>query len=1019
MLERKIITPQAEASMPRLAVTLFGPPRIERDGCPVNTDTRKAIALIAYLAVTKQPHSRDTLAALLWPEYDQPHARATLRRTLSVLHKALAGAWLRIERETLSLDQQEGFWLDVEEFRENLAASRAHHVQPDLACATCLRHLENAATLYRDDFMAGFSLADSAPFDDWQFYQADSLRQDLAGVLEQLVLRYRARGDFSRAITHARRLLTLDRLHEPAHRYLMQLYAWSDQRTAALQQYRECVRLLNEELGVRPLEATIQLYTLIKENRLPPAPLLPPQENEADASTFIAMHPATQGQAPPVPALSAGGYPLVGRQEEWTDLRAIYAQKAPTGYVVGLEGEAGIGKTRLAEEFSSFARANGSRVITVRCYEGEVDLAYGPIAAALRTAIAQQEADWHRHLASHWLSETTRLLPELSELRPGLPAPPALDSPGAQSRFFEGLRQLWFVLCTRASQPALLFFDDIHWADEASLEFLSYLVRRLEEKPLCLLLTWRTAGRASGSRLQRLLAEAQRSGKARILTLTRLNQAMVEQLLGQMVVAGLQLSAGLIRHLYRETEGVPFFLTEYLTALSRGVLKAEEREWSLPGGVRDLLISRLAALGETSRQLLGTAATIGRSFDFDTLREVSGRSEEETVSGLEELIAQGLVEEIRAEAGSEAGSRPAHRRSSPAGERSLVYDFCHEKVRGLAYDEITLARRRLLHRRTAEALVARQRGRRAAGALAGQIAHHYAAGGESELAAEYFRQAGEYARSLYAHTEALAHFRAALALEHPAAAALQESLGDLHTFLGEYEAALKAYQEAELLNVEPRTRALLEQKQGTIYERRGEWEQAEKQFSSALQTLQEASAETAKEQARVYADWSLAAHRQGEIERARMYARLALDLAERAGDMRALAQAHNMLGILANSREEIEAARFHLQRSLALAEELQDNGIRAAALNNLALAYKAGGAIEQAIALTETALALCSSRGDRHREAALHSNLADLFHEAGRRDEAMNQLELAARIYAEIDIEAGTMRPEIWKLVEW
>lgn len=1005
--------------MSRLALTLFGPPRIERDGCPVNTDTRKAIALIAYLAVTQQPHSRDTLAALLWPEYDQPHARATLRRTLSVLHKALAGKWLRIERETLGLDRQEGFWLDVDEFKANLASYRAHHVKPDLTCATCLRCLEDAATLYKDDFMAGFSLADSAPFDDWQFYQADSLRRELAGVLEQLVLRYSARADFSRAIVHARHLLTLDRLHEPAYRYLMQLYAWSGQRAAALQQYRECVKLLNEELGVRPLEATTQLYTLIKEDRLPPAPVVQSQAQAEEFSVSGGARSASEADEPSAPAAPAGGYPLVGRQEEWAALRTIYAEKASTGYVIGLEGEAGIGKTRLAEEFAAFARSRGAGVITVRCYEGEVHLAYGPVAAGLRAAIAQQQSDWHQHLTSHWLSEATRLLPELSELRPGLSAPLPLDSPGAQSRFFEGLRQVWFALCASAPQPCLLFFDDIHWADEASLEFLSYLARRLDQKPLCLLLTWRSVGLPTSSRLQRLLAEAQRDGKARVFTLARLDQATVEQLLEQMAAAGLQLPSGLVRHLYRETEGVPFFLTEYLTALSRGILKAEDREWSLPGGVRDLLNSRLAVIGETSRQLLGTAAAIGRSFDFDTLREVSGRSEEETVIGLEELIAQGLVEEIRTGVAGESDNWSARRRFSPASERSPVYDFCHEKVRGLVYDEITLARRRLLHRRTAEALVARLRGQRETGALAGQIAQHYAAAGESETAAEYFRQAGEYARSLYAHTEALAHFRAALALEHPAAAALQEAIGDLHTFLGEYEAALKAYQEAQALNAETRTRALLEQKQGVVYERRGEWEQAAEHFSSALQILQEAGEETEKEQARIFADWSLAAHRQGEIERARMFARQALELAERAGDTRALAQAHNMLGILANSREEIETARFHLQRSLALAEELRDTGIRAAALNNLALACKAGGEIERAITLTETALALCSSQGDRHREAALHSNLADLFHEAGRTDEAMNQLKLAARIYTDIDVEAGTMRPEIWKLVEW
>src|SRR5882724_10893770 len=104
-------------AMSHLVLYLFGPPHMERDGFPVATDTRKAIALLAYLAVTRQLHSRDALAALLWPDYDQTHARATLRRTLSALNKALAGAWLQIERETISLNQHHDFWLDVNEFK--------------------------------------------------------------------------------------------------------------------------------------------------------------------------------------------------------------------------------------------------------------------------------------------------------------------------------------------------------------------------------------------------------------------------------------------------------------------------------------------------------------------------------------------------------------------------------------------------------------------------------------------------------------------------------------------------------------------------------------------------------------------------------------------------------------------------------------------------------------------------------------------------------------------------------------
>ncbi|HEX7735724.1 MAG TPA: AAA family ATPase [Ktedonobacteraceae bacterium] len=1007
--------------MARLALTLFGPPRVECDGAQVNTDTRKAIALLAYLAVTQQPHSRDTLAALLWPDYDQPHARATLRRTLSALHKALPGTWLRIDREAISLEQQETFWLDVEEFRINIATYRAHHKQPDEMCETCLACLNRSIELYKDDFMAGFALADSSSFDDWQFYQADGLRRELGLALEQLVLRYTRRAEFGQAIIHARRLLALDRLHEPAHRYLMQLYAWSGQRASAVQQYRECVKMLNEELGVAPLEATTDLYAAIREDRLPPAPVPPVPSGPVAAPSAVPA--AALHEGPRVPVAPAGGYPMVGRQREWAALLAIYADKAPESYIVGLEGEAGIGKTRLAEEFVAFARSRGSAAVAVRCYEGEVDLAYGPIAAGLRAAIDQQlDAEWYKRVALHWLSEAARLLPELASLRPELPAPPPLDSPGAQSRFFEGLRQVWLALYEQARPvtPGLLFFDDIHWADDASLEFLSYLIRRLDEKPVCLLLSWRNTQRSVSQQFHRLLADAQRNGKAQLFLLARLNQATVEQLVQQIPVPGFESAPELTRHLYHETEGVPFFLAEYLTALARGVLKTSEEEWSLPGGVRDLLASRLASLGETSLQLLGTAATIGRSFDFDTLREVSGRSEEETVSGLEELIGQALVEEIRAQEGGESGRKAALRSYGANGEHSPVYDFCHEKVRSLVYDEITLARRRLLHRRTAEAQVARLRGQRETGALAGQIAHHYEAAGQVAVAADYFRQAGEYARSLYAHTEALAHFRAALALGHPAVAALQEDIGDLHIFLGTYEAALKSYQFAgELAETEP-ARASLEHKQGKVYERRGKWEEAENHFAAALRLLeQEGQAELPKERARVYADRSLTAHHRGDNERAREFAQRALELAEHANNTRALAQAHNMLGILANSRQEMETAHFHLKRSLELAENLRDAGIRAAALNNLALAYKASGDIVQAITLSETALALCSSQGDRHREAALHSNLADLFHDAGQMDDAMRHLKLAARIYTDIDVEAGDMRPEIWKLVEW
>jgi len=1002
--------------MSELALFLMGPPRLERDGIVLNVDTRKATALIAYLAVTKRPQSRDALAALLWPEYDQAHARATLRRTLSTLNKALAGNWLHIDRETVAIDATSHMWLDVDEFYSHLEECKSHGHPATEVCSACLDPLAGAVSLYRDDFLAGFGLRDSPNFDDWQFFQADTMRRDLSNALERLVQGHSILPDYSSAIAYARRWLALDRLHEPTYRYLMQLYAWSGQRASALHQYRECVQVLQKELGVAPLEATTQLYQAIKENQQAP----PPVASQAFAHISIigaadgsALAPArsvvtmpasagpmiNRGPAAPQPQISQAIYPLVGRSKELSTLIDAYASIQSDGCVVILEGEAGIGKTRLAEEFMAHARARGATVMAARCYEGETNLAYGPVVSGLHAAIAQKpDTRWLENIAESWLSEAARLLPELVTMRPGLPPAPPLDSPGAQSRFFEGLRQVLLAVCS-GTRPGVIFFDDVHWADSASLDLLSYVVRRLHDQPLCMVITWRSLHVSGDQRLHHLLVEAQRSGRATIVSLSRLSRATVQELV-QSVAASNTTSKGLAERLYQETEGLPFFLVEYLTALTKDLPAAGDSDWSLPGGVRDLLQSRLVAVSETGWQLLTTASVTGRSFDFDTLREASGRSEEETVTALEELIGQGIVTEVR----------------GAAGDRSLIYDFNHEKLRALVYEQTSLARRRLLHRRIAEVFASRTRGYRDSATIVGQIAHHYQMAGNDSLAAEYYRLAGERARGLYANTEALAHLRLALALGHPETAALHEAIGDLHTLLGEYGAALKSYETAAAL-CGAEALGKIEHKLGTVYERRRQWELAESHFEAALCALDDTG--QAGERARVYANWSLTAHHQGQIGKSLELAQQALDLAEAARDARALAQAHNILGILASSQGNLALARHHLEHSLDLAQSLNDPSSRAAALNNLALAYGNSGKFEQALGLAADALALCVSQGDRHREAALHNNLADLLHAAGRSEEAMSHLKQAVSIYAEIGVEAGTVQPEIWKLVEW
>ena len=976
--------------MARTTITLLGAPRIEHDGVPVEVDTRKATALVAYLAVTGRRHTRDALAGLLWPEYNQARSRAALRRTLSSLREAREAGWLRVDREGVDL-AHDSILVDVDRFHGLLAECRTHGHPESEVCRECLPPLAGAVALHRDDFMAGFGLRDSVAFDDWQFFQAEGLRRELAGALERLARGLAAGGEWEPAIAHARRWLALDHLHEPAHRLLLALYAWSDQRAAALRQYRECVRILGKELGVAPLEETTGLYHAFQENAPPPPPVL--------SEPGPAVHRGTSDHSPVGAAAIAPppDNPLVGRGGEWEELLRSYGEVGGGGRLVVLEGEAGIGKTRLAEEFVAHAAGRGAAVVAARCYAGEANLAYGPFVEGLSAVIGREGTGRLEGLPAGPLGEAARLLPELAGLLPGSHSLPPLDTPGARSRFYEGvIRALLAVL--GGPPPGVLFLDDLQWADEASLDLLTYLVRRLDDRPLLVLVTWRPEEVPEGHRLRGLLAEARRSGGTAVLGLGRLDPASVRELVGRALGGAAEGPGALAARLGGETEGLPLFLAEYLAAVAGGELDVGDATWALPGGVQDLLKSRLRTVGETAGQVLTAAAVVGRSFDFDTVRAASGRGEEETLASLEELVSRGLIRE-----------------ENVAPSEGPTYDFDHDKLRALVYEGTGLARRRILHRRAAEALAGRARGREA-DPLAGQVARHHRLAGQDAEAAEYYRLAGDHARGLYANGDALAHYEEALALGHPEAAGLHEVMGDLLTRRGEYGAALDHYELAAASgSASDAAVAVLEHKIGNVHARRGDRDLARSHYESALEALEGPGGESSGDLARLYADLSLLSHLQNRPGEATEFAHRALALADEAGDARARAQAHNTLGILAGNAGDGDKALHHLRESLALAGALGDPEARVAALNNLALALGNQGKTGEAMDAAGVALELCARLGDRHREAALRNNMADLLHAAGREEESMSHLKEAVAIFAEV----GEMQPEIWKLVEW
>jgi DNA-binding SARP family transcriptional activator len=934
-----------------LDISLLGPPRVERNGEAVAFDTRKATALLAHLALAERPRSRESLCDLLWPGQDPEHARAALRRTLSALRKAVGGEWVDTEGDSVALMDGPGLSLDVRSFRslsaEGVAAS-------DLA---------RAVSLFRGELLEGFSLRDSPEFEAWQLFEADGLQRELAAALGRLVGLLAADGRHAQAIPHALRWVALDPLHEPAHRELIRLYALNGDRAKALGQYRDCVRTLSHELGVAPLEETAALFEKVSEGTLAP-PLA--------KATSAEVRPASPGAPTELP--------LVGRTGDLNALISCYRQAGPDGRLVVIEGEAGIGKSRLAAELTRAVEQAGSRVLSARCHDDEANLPYGPVLDLLGEALRSSPRELARNAPAQRLADASLLLPELASLRTELPAPVVLSGPGAQARLLEGIAAVLEAACA-GSEPGLVVLDDVHAADVATLDLITYLGRRLRGRPLLLALTWRSEGVPPGHRLRGLAAGLARDGGATVVALGRLDQSEVATLVRAVRPES---AAELERLVYIESEGLPLFVSEYLSS----PLRDDE---TLPREMRGLLEARLSGLDGMARQLLETAAVIGRSFDFDTVRATSGRSDGEAVDGLEGLVARGLVREV-------AGAEPA-------------YDFTHEKLRGLVYDEVGPARRRLLHNRVAEALARSSRGDEAAAIMA----QHLRLGGDTAAAARQHRRAGEHAASLLAHADALEHLETALALGYPDAAGLHERIGELRTLVGDYAGALASFESAAA-HGEDGSLARIEHKLGAVHARRGDWERAEARFALAQEAL---AGDEHGLHARILADRSLVLHQAGRADQAIEMAEEARALAEAAADSRALAQAHNLLGVLARGAGELETARVQLERSLLLAEKLDDAEARTAALNNLALVAREAGELDRSLTLTGQALELCVAIGDRHREAALENNLADLHHAAGREDDSMAHLKRAVAIFSEVGADEATRLPEIWKLVSW
>ncbi len=408
----------------------------------------------------------------------------------------------------------------------------------------------------------------------------------------------------------------------------------------------------------------------------------------------------------------------------------------------------------------------------------------------------------------------------------------------------------------------------------------------------------------------------------------------------------------------------------------------------MPQGVRTVLQQRLASVAETTTQVLAAASVIGRSFDAATLRHASGRTEDETVDAIDDSLARGLIHET-----------------------SAGYDFAHGALRDLAYATTSLARRRLLHHRVAEALRLDLAGSgRDDLARLVQIATHERHAGRDVAAAEAYRQAGTRAAEVFANGEAIAHLSAALALGHPDAADVHAEIGRLLTRTGDYAGAITALESAAAI-APPEEIPGLEWALARAHVRRGD-------LAAAMHHLDAAMSDPGDDglTARILVDQSVVLRRMGDPAAAAATAERAAAAADRARDRVAAGAAHRMLGLAAMDSGDPATATRELTAALDAARDDPDPTARIAALTSLALATAATGAVEMATAYGAEAVGEARRIGDRHLEAAVENHLADLLHNAGRDDESMAHLRRAVEAFAEVGGSPSDPDPGIWML---
>ncbi|MBI3661019.1 tetratricopeptide repeat protein [Candidatus Acetothermia bacterium] len=955
----------AETNESGLKVKLLGQFEVWRDGVLISPEDWKRhkthILLKILIGNRGRKFTQDELIEFLFPDLDPQKARHNLNARLSELRRVL---------------------------------------EPHLRKATSSKYI---ITVDKNNYY--FSKDVHCWIDTEVFQQQVQIAQEVQdGDRWQQAIETRL-GQYRRAIARCHQALRSQEHRESIHRQLMLYYYLAGDQAEALKTYELCRETLAKQLDVEPSRETNELHQQILNRNIPGV-------DQVYKPVTVERHAIPY---------SLGKTPFVGRTKEYAVL-VSHLQESHTGHgrALFIAGEAGIGKTRLVQEFFAHAREREACILQGHCSDLVTKLAFEPIIQALRSGYAQISQRLKNSLAPLWLAEVARLVPEFITLKE-LTTNPLLSPEQERHRLFEALTQLLITL--GQEKLLVLFLDDLHWADSATSDFLQYSAPRISAYPIIILGTYRSE-EAQKPPLAPLRDETGRE-IVHYIQLARLSVDETEKLLQEMGKMPEAVAGRLGRRLHQETEGNPFFLVAVLQALfEEGAMQVREngvwatdideitanyRELLIPTKVKEVIQRRLGRLNEDERELLTLAAVAGRRFDYSLLEKAW--SKPTTLDLIEKLTkAQLLIAE------------------------NGHYEFSHDKIREVVYTDTSLPRRKRLHKQVAETIEQLHNNRLQE--YYNILAHHFAQARELQKAFDYTLLAlnrtmashqieegltlTDMGLQIYLELKAQQIYRNQALMQHGfemlihrfrlyeilgrrmeqeqtiAQASLLAEEADNENFLadtylmktrlmvalGKYSDAQTEARKALLLGCNLDNKQLegkAEQMLGTTHWHLGEHHKALEHYIRAFEIAEEIGLEQERMQAVL--NIGVVHHQLGNYEQALERYKHACELALKMGNKIGEAQSHKNIGVIHSNLGEYQMALLAFEKAYDLFSQIGEVRAQASTISNLGSVSLQIGKYDKALQYYEKAYELCKNIQDRNGEGQVLLGLGNLYNE--------------------------------------